>query len=98
MTKFVKSEFSAGEYATYGGRFVARFKRGGRGPFLTFLTANFTVEEYFAELDAGKAPLQILESRGYVAPSVRKVLATAGYPQTVAGKQQYLADQIASRA
>lgn len=93
MSKFVKSEFSAGEYVTYGNRFVARFKRGGRGSFLTFLVKNFTVEEYFAELDRGVAPLQILESRGYISPNVGKILIAAGFPATTAGKRQYL-DQL----
>lgn len=94
MSKFIKSEFSAGEYVTYDGRFVARFKRGGRGDFLNFLTKNFTVEEYFSELDRGVAPLTILESRGYVTSQVRKLLISEGFPATVEGKRQYLASKI----
>lgn len=94
MSKFIKSEFSAGEYATYSGRFVARFKRGGRGDFLNFLVKNFTVEEYFSELDRGAAPLTILESRGYVTPQVRKLLISEGFPATVEGKRKYLASKI----
>lgn len=94
MTKFVKSEFTTGEYTTYGNRFVARFKRGGRGDFLNFLVKNFTVEEYFAELNRGVAPLTILESRGYVTPQVRKLLISEGFPATVEGKRQYLASKI----
>lgn len=90
MSKFVKSEFSAGEYATYGGKFVARFKRGGRGPFLTFLCKNFTVEEYFSRLDAGESPLNILESKGYVSPRVQRLLTSIGLPPTVEGKNQYI--------
>jgi hypothetical protein len=97
MTKFIKSEFSAGEIATYNGRFVARFKRGGRGPFLTFLVKNFTVEEYFAQLEAGMAPLKILESKGYLTPTVVRLLKSAGYSQTVAGMRQYIEDKITSR-
>jgi len=97
MVKFIKSEFSAGETVTYNGRFVARFKRGGRGSFLTFLVKNFTVEEYFAQLEAGVAPLKILESKGYLLPTVVRLLRSAGYPQTVAGMQQYIQDKIASR-
>ena len=64
MTKFVKDNFKqSGEYVSYDGKFVARFKH--RGPFtkikfLKELMANHTVEGYFAELDAGKAPLAIL--------------------------------------
>ena len=97
MSKFIKSEFTTGEYATYGGRFVARFKRGGRGDFLNFLVKNFTVEEYFSELDQGVAPLTILESRGYINPNVRKALIACGFAPTVEGKRQYLAQQVAGK-
>ena len=64
MTKFVKTNFKqSGEYVSYEGKFVARFKH--RGPFtkikfLKELMANHTVEGYFTELDAGKAPVAIL--------------------------------------
>jgi len=64
MTKFVKANFKqSGEYVSYEGKFVARFKH--RGPFtkikfLKELMANHTVEGYFTELDAGKAPVAIL--------------------------------------
>lgn len=94
MTKFVKSEFTSGEYAIYGTRFVARFKRGGRGSFLTFLCKNFTVEEYFSQLDAGVPPLKILESKGYVSPRVQKLLASIGFPPTLQGREQYIMSQI----
>ena len=98
MTKFIKAEFSSGEYATYNGKFVARFKRGNRGSFLTFLVKNFTVEEYFSYLDADVAPLTILETKGYVLPHIRKWLKEGGYPITPAGMRQMIADQIAARA
>jgi hypothetical protein len=94
MSKFIKSEFTPGEYATYGGKFVARFKRGGRGSFLTFLCKNFTVEEYFSRLDAGEPPLKILESKGYVNPRVQKLLNSIGLPPTLKGKEQYIMSQI----
>lgn len=97
MSKFVKSEFSAGEYATYGGKFVARFKRGDRGTFLTFLCKNFEVEEYFSRLESGEQPLKILESKGYLLPQTRKMLKELGYPETVEGRDQYITDQINSR-
>ena len=64
MTKFVKANFEQrGEYVSYNGKFVARFKH--RGPFtkikfLKELIANHTVEGYFAELEAGKAPPAVL--------------------------------------
>lgn len=64
MTKFVKANFKqSGEYVSYEGKFVARFKH--RGPFtkikfLKELMANHTVESYFAAMEDGKAPLAIL--------------------------------------
>lgn len=97
MTKFIKEQFVGTEVVTYNGRFVARFKRGGRGPFLTFLVKNFTVEGYFALLDSGLAPLQALETRGHLQPHVRKMLKEQGYPVTLAGRAQMLQDQIAAR-
>jgi hypothetical protein len=70
MTKFVKANFEQrGEYVYYvmhdvkRASFVARFKHRGpftKAKFLKELIANHTVEGYFAELEAGKAPLAIL--------------------------------------
>ena len=64
MTKFVKANFKqSGQYVKYEGKFVARFKHHGpitKAKFLKELIANHTVEGYFAELEAGKAPLAIL--------------------------------------
>lgn len=68
---FVKENFCYHNgYLTYNGaRFVARFKygaqKGRKAKFVKFLIENFTVEEYFAAYDAGKAPLQILEEKGF---------------------------------
>jgi hypothetical protein len=90
MSKFVKSEITTGEYAMYNGKFLARFKRGSRNAFLTFLCKNFTVEEYFERLDAGVPPLTILESKGYIDPKLGKLLKTIGFAPTVEGKAQYL--------
>jgi hypothetical protein len=97
MTKFVKSEFTQGEYAVYDGKFVARFKRGARGSFLTFLCKNFEVEEYFSLLESGKAPLEILQSKGYILPHVKKWLQKGGYPVSSVGYSRFLADQISGR-
>ena len=66
MVKFNKALIDkAGEYVTYGPdrKFIARFKHRGpftKAEFLKELVANHTVEGYFAELEAGKAPLAIL--------------------------------------
>ena len=69
MTKFDKNLFSySGGFLTYGGyperpKFVARFKYRGpfsMGVFKTELVKNHTPESYFAALDSGKAPLEVL--------------------------------------
>lgn len=66
MTKFDKALINKdGEYVTYGSdrKFIARFKHRGpftKAKFLKELVANHTVESYFAEIEAGKAPLAIL--------------------------------------
>jgi intergrase/recombinase len=91
MTKFDKSKFTAGEYVMYEGRFVARFKRGHRASFLSFLVKNFTVEEYFQKLEVEKmAPLEILKEKGYILPHIRKWLKEAGLPETPEGLQLFL--------
>ena len=64
MTKFSKYGFSGTEYITYytpdhvDRKFVARFKyaKGSKASFLTFLTKNFTVDEYFGRLAKGESP------------------------------------------
>ena len=68
MTNFVKDMFNtSGEYITYGAdhKFVARFKyqKNAKGSFVTFLIKNFTVEEYFGQLDAKHAPLEIVKTK-----------------------------------
>lgn len=93
--RFDKSKFTPGEYAMYEGKFVARFKRGGRGSFITFLVKNFTVEEYFVRLDAGESPLTILESKGYLLPHIKRWLKEGGYEVSVAGFKQFVADRSA---
>ena len=73
MTAFAKSnfEYHGGylHYTTDAGerKFVARFKHRGpvtKAKFLKTLIKNYTVEEYFAKLDAGRAPLQIFQDDG----------------------------------
>jgi len=75
-------------------KFVARFKgpsRGSRGPFMTFLCKNFTVEEYFARLDAGETPLAIVGSKGFVLSHIKSWLKRDGYPPTKAGYDAWFA-------
>lgn len=107
MTKFVRSQFDyQGGYLTYRmnpsdgvyrGVFIARFKRQrkDKASFLSFLIKNFSVEEYFALRDAGKAPAEILETKGYVSLTVRQILAKHGYPGTIAGRDAYIKAQVA---
>ena len=98
MTKFDKDQFNYyGGYLTYGQyperpRFIARFKYSGRDKagFMSFLIRNFTVEEYLGRIEAGETPVGILESKGYVSATIKKILKDAGFAPTQAGKQQYL--------
>lgn len=110
MTRFVKEQFQGTEYVEYcldpmpcawdRRKFVARFKyaKNGRASFITFLIKNFTVEEYFARLAAGEAPLAVLESKGYLLPHIKKWLRRDGYAVSPAGFRQMVQDQIAARA
>lgn len=103
MTKFVNKDFHYdGMYLHHGQgaerRFIARFKYGGMVAFKKFLRENFTVEEYFQLLDSGMAPLKVLETKGYVSPTVSRILKERGYPQTIQGRTQMIKDDIARRA
>ena len=95
MTKFTKENLvKEGMYVFYVGggerKFVARFKyaNSGQATFMTFLRKNFTVEEYFAEQDAGVAPLKIAQAKGFLLPHIKRRLKDLGYPLTVAGFDQ----------
>lgn len=97
MTKFDKTQFRKdSEYLFYGDEFVARFKnrKGDMAGFIAFLVKNVTVEEYFEAMKT-RSPLNILEERGYVATSMKRMLTQAGYPATVEGMNRYVADQVA---
>ena len=105
MTAFTKENLvKHGGYVMYvtpenpRGRFVARFKygRGGMGTFMTHLRKKWTVEDYFAEEEAGLAPLEIVEKTGYMQPHIKKWLKQGGYPVTLEGRKQWLRDQVAA--
>jgi len=109
MTKFTKENLStAGGYVHYhpytddyrNSKFVARFKyaRSGESSFKAFLIKNFTVEEYFEQLDAGVAPLKIVEAKGYLLPHIKKWLKERGLPQTQAGFDMMIQQNISKRA
>ena len=87
MTRFTDSNLylDCGSYLTYFGpngerKFVARFKlrRNARG-FIKFLKEHFTVEEYFAQYETGKAPDLILSDKGYVSAAMKAALKRMGY-------------------
>ena len=79
MTKFTKETLSYhGGYLHYqphadsyweDRKFVARFKHRGpvtKAKFVKTLIKHYTVEDYFAKLEAGRAPLQILQDDGFL--------------------------------
>lgn len=74
MTAFAKTNFEYhGGYLHYNTgterKFVARFKHRGpvtKAKFLKSLMKNYTVESYFAKLESGLAPLQVLKSDGHL--------------------------------
>jgi hypothetical protein len=93
MAGFLKSEFHFdGEYLTYQGQFVARFKYVQRnvGGFRSFLIKHFTPEEYFRRLGADESPLTVLQSKGYVSSHIKRWLAQAGLPQTREGYEEFV--------
>ncbi len=95
MAKFIKSEFHYhGGFLTYNQKVVARFKYTPRdkGPFVTFLVKNFTVEEYF-KLCETLPPSKVLATKGYISSTVKSMLKERGYPQTQDGLDKYLDDQ-----
>ncbi|WP_027545313.1 hypothetical protein [Bradyrhizobium sp. WSM2254] len=101
MTAFDISriEIAAG-YVSYERRFVAKFKyRPEDAPdFVSFLVANFAVEEFFGRIDAGESVDAIAESKGYLSPHVRRELEEAGLPATLAGRDEHRRLQAEARA
>ena len=107
MTNFTKQNLiKEGKYLTYmpqgfdtpytDRKFVARFKTAGVGSFATCLRKNFTVEEYFARIDAGESPLDIAQSKGYLLPHIKRWMKEAGYKPTTANYQAWFADHLAN--
>lgn len=95
QTAFNKNEIQISSgYIVYGRdrRFIARLKynpRAAKG-FAKFVADNFTVEEYFGRMEAGEAPLTVVESKGYVSPHIKRWLKERGLPQTQEGKRMML--------
>jgi hypothetical protein len=103
MTKFLKENFTSGQYVEYVSdgkfKFVARFKYvpGNRGSFITFLIKNFEAEEYFDRMKAGESPVAILESKGYITAHIKKWLKRDGYEISQASITKMLDDQQKAR-
>ena len=109
MTSFKRENFDYfGGYLNYrtvtdysvAPTFIARFKYASvssKGTWITFMIKNFTVEEYVERMDNGESPLAIMQSKGFIHSHVKKILKKAGYPQTLAGQDQMIDDQIAAR-
>ena len=105
MTAFTKENLDYfGGYITVNlegrDRFIARLRYGAtssKGPMMTFLRKNFTIEEFLARHEAGEAPLTILESKGFVLSHIKKWLKAAGLPQTQAGYESWKAARRAAR-
>ena len=106
MTKFTKENLvKDGPYVFYSptgnpyaadAKFVARFKRvAGIGSFMTHIRKNWTVEDFFAERDAGKSPLDIAKSTGYLLPHIKKWLKQDGYPATKSGYDAWFTARMA---
>ena len=62
---------------------------------MTHLRKNWTVEKYFARMEANDAPLQIVAETGYFQPHIKKQMKAGGYPMTTAGKMQMIRDERA---
>ena len=99
-TPFLKEKFHYdGTYLVYGTgmystdrRFVARFKydKRDKASFVKFLIANFTVEEYFTRLRLNnEAPATVLESKGWISGSAKKLLKLWDLPATADGRRRY---------
>lgn len=79
--------------------FIARFKYCGKDKarFLTFLIKNFTVEGYLAAREAGYSPVEILESKGHVSTTSRKMMKDAGYTSfSVADYRDYFTKRVST--
>ena len=102
-TRFTKENLitRGGGYVVYvtpenpHGEFVARFKpgMGGPGTFKTHLRKNWTVEDYFARLEAGLSPLAIAGLTGFVSNNMKRFLKEKGYTPNIAGYNQWKADR-----
>ena len=100
MSTFHQSGFNFdGMYLSYftvegEKKFVARFKRGGMASFRNFLIKNFSIEEYFTQLDADVSPIEILATKGFVMPQTAKILKKFGFAPNAEGQKAYIASIV----
>ena len=102
-TRFTKENLikRGGGYVMYvtpenpHGEFVARFKpgMGGPGTFMTHLRKHWTVEEYFARLEAGMTPIAITALTGFLTNNKKRFLKAHGYAPTIAGYNMWKMDR-----
>jgi hypothetical protein len=102
MTQFSNENLNdSNGWLSYGPerKFVANFSKrgGGKATFIKFLIKNFTVEEYFEMLETNKSPLGIAQTKGYVLPHIKKWLKDRGLPQTSAGFDTMIQQNMAAR-
>ena len=72
--------------------FIARFKyRRVPKAWINFLVKNFTVEEYVGRYEAGESPLDIMQSKGYLDRTFKRILVERGYAPTPEGLAEYRA-------
>ena len=84
-------------WITYGGKFVARCRAGSAAAkhFASFMAANFTPDEYFGLMESQMpganrtmAPLEVLQTKGYISWTVRRALRAEGLPATAEGVEE----------
>ena len=83
---FKKENFKIeGQWIHYNGKFVARVRCGSKMTYVNFLIRHFSEDEYFNLYNSGMAPLQILQSKGFISPNMRRVLKSYNLPTTQDG-------------
>ena len=75
---------------------IARMRMGAAGTFMTHLRKNWTVEDFFAQREMGKAPIDIVKATGYIMPHIKRWLKEDGFPQTMAGYEAWKLEQAKS--
>lgn len=72
---------------------IARMRMGAAGTFMTHLRKNWAVEDFFAQREMGKTPLDVVRMTGYLMPHIKRWLKEDGFPQTVDGYEAWKIEQ-----